>query len=221
MSILAMATGALAMPQASNADIIFTDLSANPVSIFGTNNSAFLISTLPGTARLGFCGHSIVSPPMTLAEHLIQGSQKGGYVRLKTDGHAFLVLAGAGLTWDQIIGGVSSVNGTAATAQLNMHSPDSFNHKYVLFKFKDSNVAVNNLRYGWVDLSLSNANGGIPDLTIFGYAFDNTGAKIPTGATVVPEPAPIAILALGALALGAKGLRIWRRDRVATAQASS
>src|SRR5437867_3261415 len=76
ISLLAMATGAIAMPQTSNADIIFTDLSANPISIFGTNGSTFLINNLPGTAQLGFCGHTIVSPPMTLATHLIQASQK-------------------------------------------------------------------------------------------------------------------------------------------------
>jgi len=215
MALLAMATGALAMPQASNADIIFTDLTANPISIFGTNGSMFLI-TLPGTAQLGFCGHTIVSPPMTLRQS-ITASQKGfGYVRLKTDGHAFLQLAGRGLTWNQFRGTqTNSVNATAATAKLNMHSPDSFDHMYMLFKFKDSNLPpLNNLRYGWVDLSLSNANGAIPELTIFGYAYDDTGAEIPTGATVIPELAPMALLALGALTLGARGLRTWRRNRI-------
>src|SRR6266478_4162071 len=215
MSLLAMATGALAMPQASNADIIFTDLSANPISIFGSNTSSFLIDTLPGTARVGFCGHSIVSPPMMLTTHSIRASQKGGYVRLKTNAAGFVALAGPGLTWNQIIGGVSSVNGTAATARVNSHSPNSFDHMYMLFRFKDSTLPpLTNLRYGWIDLSLINANGAIPELTIFRYAYDDTGAPIPTA--VVPEPGPLAILALGALALGAKGLRTWRRERVAT-----
>jgi len=59
------------------------------------------------------------------------------------------------------------------------------------------------------------AIGVIPELEIFGYAFDDTGALIQSGATVVPEPGPMALMALGALALGAKGLRTWRRNRVA------
>ncbi len=113
-------------------------------------------------------------------------------MRLKTNAAGFVALAGPGLTWNQIIGGVSSVNGTAATAR----------------------PPLTNLRYGWIDLSLINANGAIPELTIFRYAYDDTGAPIPTA--VVPEPGPLAILALGALALGAKGLRTWRRERVAT-----
>ncbi len=147
MSLLAMATGALAMPQASDADIIFTDLS------------------------------------------------------------------GKGLNWTQIVG-VSSVNGYAAIANQNGHTPNSFDHMYMVFKFKDSNLppAVN-LRYGWVDLSLENVNGAPPLITIFGYAYDDTGLPIATG--VIPEPAPMALLALGALTLGAKGLRSWRRNRAA------
>ena len=211
MALLAMATGALAMPQASNADIIFTDLSGNPISVFGTNNSTFLIDTLPGTVRIGFSGHTLVSPPMTLATHAIKASQKGGYVRFRTS-HAFVALAGPGLNWNQI-GTVLSSTGFAATAKLNMHSPDSFDHMYMLFKFKDSTLPpLTNLRYGWVDLGLQNANGVPPLLTIFGYAYDDTGSPIPTG-VLVPEPAPVALLVLGALALGAKGLRNWRRHR--------
>jgi len=213
MSLLAIATGAIAMPQTSNADIIFTDLSANPISVFGTNNSTFLISTLPGTVRIGFSGHTLVSPPMTLETHAIKASQKGGYVRLRTS-HAFLALAGPGLNWNQI-GTVLSSTGFAATAKLNMHSPDSFDHRYMLFRFKDSTQGGSPLRYGWADLGLINGNGVIPELEIFGYAFDDTGALIQSGATVVPEPGPMALMALGALALGAKGLRTWRRNRVA------
>src|SRR5579862_781214 len=82
MSLLALAAGAVAMPQASNADIIFTDLSANPFSVLGINTSSFLIDNLPGTAQLGFQGHTIINPPMMLTTHSVKASQRGGYVRL-------------------------------------------------------------------------------------------------------------------------------------------
>ena len=214
MSLLAMAAGAIAMPQTSNADIVFTDFAGNPILVFGTNSASFLINTLPGTAQVGFCGHSIVSPPMMLSTHSVRASQRGGYVRLKTDAAGFVALAGPGLNWDQIIG-VSSVNGTAAIARQNGHRPDPFDHMYMVFKFKDSTLPPGiNLRYGWIDLGLSYDNGGVPELKIFGYAYDDTGALIQTA--VIPEPAPMALLTLGALALGAKGLRTWRRNRNCT-----
>jgi len=47
-------------------------------------------------------------------------------------------------------------------------------------------------------------------VTIYQWAFDNTGAKIVMGAGV-PEPAPMSIVAFAAMALGAKGMRSWRR----------
>ena len=210
MSLLAMATGAIAMPQMSKADVIFTDLSGNPILLFGTNSASFEIDTLPGTAKVGFCGHTLFNPTLMLTTHSVRASQKAGYVRLKTDGSGFVKLAGPGLNWNQIIG-VTSVNGYAAIANQRGQAPTSFDHMYMVFKFKDSTLppAVN-LRYGWVDLGLSYM-GSIPELKIYGYAYDDTGALLPT--SVIPEPAPMALMALGALTLGAKGLRAWRRER--------
>jgi hypothetical protein len=72
--------------------------------------------------------------------------------------------------------------------------PNSFIHLYLAFKFSDGTQG-SPVYYGWVDASLSNPLAGSgPDLTIFRYAYDNTGAKIPMGA--IPEPAPAALLAL-------------------------
>src|SRR5256885_17025123 len=93
LSLLALAAGAVAIPETSNADIIFTDLSANPVTV-GTNaNSSFLIDNLPGTARLGF-----LENPKGLPRQSIVASQQAGYVRLKT-ASSFLVKVDAGVTW--------------------------------------------------------------------------------------------------------------------------
>src|ERR1022692_2828759 len=51
LSLLALATGAAAMPQTTNADIIFTDLSSYPVTV-GYSGVAEFDFTLPGTAQL-------------------------------------------------------------------------------------------------------------------------------------------------------------------------
>ena len=211
VSLLALASGALAMPQTGHADIIFTDLSTNQISV-GVNNSPAFTNTLPGTARLGF-GASVRSVNV----HFITAGQKAGYVRLKT-ASSFVIPVGAGMTWDQVIvnaqgkTAVQSLVGSVATANPLGHKPNSFDHLYFPFIFKDSTVINSPTRYGWIEVSLSNpANNSGPDVTIFGYAYDDTGAHLATG--VVPEPASMTLLALGALALGAKGLRSWRRNR--------
>jgi hypothetical protein len=104
----------------------------------------------------------------------------------------------------------------AATATYNSFFPDSFDNQYYAFKFQDSTQG-SAMRYGWVQVSLDNSNyeppGIGPYLTIFGWAYDDTGDKIPMGA--IPEPSSAAIFALGALTVGANGLRSWRRNRAA------
>ena len=89
------------------------------------------------------------------------------------------------------------------------------NNKFLLFRFKDSTQPGSPLRYGWIRLGLANAagNGNFPDIAINDYAWDTTGAQIIAGQ--VPEPTAPALLALGALTLGAKGLRSWRKNRPA------
>ena len=52
-----------------------------------------------------------------------------------------------------------------------------------------------------------------PLVTIYRYGWDNTGLQPTMGQTLVPEPSAAAIVALGAMALGARGVRSWRQKR--------
>jgi hypothetical protein len=210
LSLLALAGGALAMPQTSNADIVFVDLSANPERVGPLADSSYSINNLPGTAQIGFHTH-IRGITTSTALRWITGGQQAGYVRLKTNGTQFLVRANAGQTWGQV-GGIVTVGGWAGAATGAGASP-AYNNKYFLFEFKDSTQAGSPLRFGWIEVSLANSGGnpGHPELSIQGYAFDTTGAQLSAGQ--VPEPSATALLALGALTLGAKGLRSWRKNR--------
>jgi hypothetical protein len=210
VSLLALAAGTLAMPQSGHADVIVTDLTTNFVTVGPNGSASFILDNLPGTARLGLEAHEQMT--VISSSRVVSAAQKAGYVRLKTHS-SFVVPAPAEKTWDQIAG-VSSVNGLVGKANYSVHFPNSFVHLYLAFKFKDSTQVGSPVYYGWIDASLSNPlTGSGPDLTIFSYAYDNTGAKIPMGA--VPEPAPVGLMALGALTLGVKGIRSWRRNRPA------
>jgi hypothetical protein len=210
LSLLALATSAVAMPQSSNADIVFTDLSANPVHVGPQANASYIIS-FPGTAQIGFHTHTRQTFLSLTSTRWITGRQEGGYVRLRTN-VSFFVRANAGQKW-ATGGGVVTSNGFVGYAKPGSTFPPAFNDKYFLFEFKDSTQPGSPVCFGWIEVSLaiSAGNTGQPDLAIQGYAYDTSGAQLSAGQ--VPEPSAPALLALGAMALGAKGLRSWRKNR--------
>src|SRR5262245_7289417 len=63
VSLLALAAGAVAIPQTGNADIIYTDLSSNPVLVGfspGYSGGTYIFTNLPGNVLVGFATHSNV-----------------------------------------------------------------------------------------------------------------------------------------------------------------
>jgi len=77
------------------------------------------------------------------------------------------------------------------------------------FRFNDGGGIV----YGWANATfVSGGNGGV---TVHEWAFQDDGSSIAVGDIgAVPEPATTAV-GLGALALGAAGLRRWRKAKQA------
>ena len=82
---------------------------------------------------------------------------------------------------------------------------------YLGFRF-DPDGNPNGVLYGWAEVvfDLDETNSDYPSFEILSWAYDDSGAPIAVGA--IPEPASAA-LGLGALALGAAGLRRWRGSR--------
>ncbi|MDQ6765701.1 MAG: PEP-CTERM sorting domain-containing protein [Verrucomicrobiota bacterium] len=78
------------------------------------------------------------------------------------------------------------------------------------FRFLNETTGI--INYGYLTLQTT-ATTGFP-ATITGYRYENTGAPI-TVALPIPEPSASALLAVAALALGAVGVRKWRRQAVA------
>jgi hypothetical protein len=217
VSLLALAAGAAALPQTSKADIIFFDLSTTPVSVGTAGVGFFSTGTdLPGGVELGFRLRVRGSTSLTSIRY-VSASKQNGYIGVKDTAGGFIAVGNAGQQWNQIAGVANAFySGAIGLAKFSAHSPNSYNNKYLAFLFRDSTQAGSPLRYGWAGISLSNANLSSsegPLVTITGYAYDNTGAQIPMGAMPVPEPSTMALLALGALTLGAKGVRSWRRNR--------
>jgi hypothetical protein len=92
----------------------------------------------------------------------------------------------------------------------------AFTNQYVLFQFCDETQT--NYGYGWLQLSQAlDADTG-PNVTVERWAYDDTGYMLPAGSLTgdtgsIPEPSSLVLSGLGALALGAAGLRRWRAAR--------
>jgi hypothetical protein len=80
---------------------------------------------------------------------------------------------------------------------------------FLLFQFNPTGTQVD---YGWVHLNGLLGCGCHPlDTEVVDFAYDDSGALIATG--VAPEPATMLPTGLAALALGATGIRRWRKTR--------
>lgn len=221
VSLLALATGAVALPQTGQADIIYTDMNSSPV-VVGYGGVASFEFLLPGTTQLGLQRQSHTSSVLTATfpvtfRTVVAGDFGGGAAAgVRGAANGFAAVGALGATWNQ---GANSWNFvTVGQAQQYGHTPASgYDHQYLAWMFHDASQAGSPVRYGWADVSLSigNVNTGLPgsgpNVTIWGYAYDDTGAKPNLG--IVPEPTSLSLLVLGAMAFGARGLRAWRRDR--------
>lgn len=80
---------------------------------------------------------------------------------------------------------------------------------YFGFRFDDQGQSGTNTVYGWARLTivLDDLNS---EVTLHEWAYEDSGGAIQVGA--VPEPAAVTT-GLGALALGAAGLRRWRKAK--------
>ncbi len=130
-------------------------------------------------------------------------SESFGYSILKFPASAFV---GGSISSGFVFGNVSNIlkNGNIGNA-IGFSSGEA---GYIGFQFVNEHSVT---CYGWAEVVLT--EGGMSGtMTITQWAFEDNGAGIAVGA--VPEPSTTAA-GLGALALGAAGLRRWRKQKKA------
>jgi hypothetical protein len=203
---------AVAVP-ITNAAIVY-DASPNVKVGFSSGFGGTWTLDLPGTVDL-----QLQRLEGRLGYYAVQAKGAGaGYLRVRSYkpmwGYPFAKRGSAGMTWSNIGGNVGTrgIMGLRTSTSW-LVGPGSFSDKYVTFKFQDSTQG-NADRYGWLKLSMAisgrpSASWSGPDVTLKGWGYDTTGAKIAMGA--VPEPASAAAGTGAALVLGAAGVRAWRK----------
>jgi hypothetical protein len=144
----------------------------------------------------------------------------GTDIQIHAGPKSFAVASPAGATFDRVAGAKLGTQGDVAFTFLSSAVRDqghftNFNttDDYLLFRFAGGHLSRD--VYGWAQLEVSFAPGGPfvggPQVTLVDWAYDTSGAQIPAGDTGTPEPSTFVLTGLAALALGAKGLRAWRR----------
>jgi len=228
-SLSALGAGALVLgAQEADASVIL--VSVGQTVGFSSTDLASYTSPALGTSGANF-KFSRASTNRTTSSGAHIHFRKDLFNRLGTlsfaESGGALELFGAGATFNQKSSAGAAGKVAARFFALNTFSHSvqgntSFTDKYALIHFGPGAGL-----YGWIELSLSvtdafgnGTNGSLgPNLTIVSYAFDTTGAILDagdtTGGSETPEPATFAMTGLAALALGAAGVRRWRKARQA------
>jgi hypothetical protein len=226
-SLSALGAGALALaPDAAEASVIYN---ASPITLTYTVGGGPVTwqsgdggsTPIPG-AHLGFslyqcwCGIAGVA---LLPDFFLRVAPSYLATVRNISSYPFMKLVDSGvLTYGPRFPGAAPIASFKSVGG-NLYSGGhgQFQNKFALFSFLNSASVVNQ---GWVELSLTASadNPVTEQLTIGGYAYDDSGAFLPAGSlTPVPEPGTLGSTALAALALGAVGLRRWRSARRKTA----
>jgi hypothetical protein len=121
-----------------------------------------------------------------------------------------------GATWSNVGGTVGNFGVLAATdTTFGPIGPNGYSHRYFPIIFKDTTQG-GKVKYGWLEASSSGPSSpSNAPVTVERYAYDNSGFPLPLGATssAIPEPSTTALAGLGALVLGAAGVRRWRKTK--------
>ncbi len=185
--------------------------------VLGTPSSSFTLA-LPGTDTF-----TIQARNSTAAKHdpRFISMTAVGYGRVKTvvSGRWSVVNpAGAGAKWSTIAGHATAAGTLAGNTSLKSHKAFAAGHytdAYFAFTFRDTTKA-NQLDYGWLEASLVHDGYNTLDVDALAYAWEPDGAQLALGATpsdVAPEPGSLGTMAIGAMVLGAVGVRRWKAVR--------
>jgi hypothetical protein len=231
-SLSALGAGALFGSATAEAGVVYSG-PVNQVVGFGIDASSFYDSGPfgPSSTHFSFFTFASYFPPFN--QRGILASACGCLGFLTSSG--FLKMVDKGALWpvgsiykSSSFAGIarrvwfsapgSGGSGTIPPTGTPSHYADGlapFDDKYALFAFGTGPDTL----YGWIHLSLSVTDlfGSDPvlgpNLTIVDWAFEDSGQTLAAGDA--PEPATAIPTGLTALALGAVGLRNWRKTRKA------
>ena len=215
-SLSALGAGALgvATQNAEASSIVYTPLNGE-VGFYSGAKSIFTFSTFKAPVIPGLSLYFRRSALLTSTNASRLATGKVDMVGV-LGGLGFRVTpAASGSKWSYGVGGLafSQALGQRTAGGSTLHFGNPNGTFYKLFAFVTPSSSID---FGWVKLNESLSSTSGPDVKIEGIAYDTSGALIAagdTGQAPTPEPSTAALAGLSALALGATGLRRWRKVR--------
>jgi len=206
LGIAAAAIAGVAAPVSSANAVVVTTFANTTIAIPANIDGVYLNFLTGATASANFSGWDfnpyLTAGVFTLFWNNTAPSVSGGVASATTGGTYTDLAAGGTVSSSSIFSASSGGGGPGAT--INFQSAGTH-----VLGFRFYNEATSAINYGYVTLS-NGPNGGFP-ASITGWVYENTGAAVTIPA--VPEPSSLAMLSLGALAIGAASLRKARRQR--------
>ncbi len=211
LAALAALAGAAAVTTPAQATIVYVNLSASPIVVPATTAGIYLnlVTGVSNIAPASAPGWDVNPFSTTTLSFFNPTAPAGGVYVVNAAGGSSATLPD-NLALGTLISAASGFgSGTAETTGATAFTLNSTNN-YLGIRLQNETTA-NATNYGWVQFSIGAA---FTTRSIIGYAYGNAGESILAGQQVsVPEPSTVA--ALGAMALGAVGVRSWRRRRAA------
>lgn len=204
---LALFAGASALfaATAAQADVVYTNLSASPLSITNSIDGIYIniVTGVTGASGTAVPGWDLNPYNNNAGLTFYGAASPSGVLATGTPGTGAESVA---LSFGALISSAGQFN----QFQTRGTAFQSGGTNYLGFRFLNESTGATN--YGWALIS-STATTGFP-ASILGYAYENTGLSITAGQTgVVPEPGTYALFGLGLA--GFAGLSAWRRRRAA------
>ena len=210
LAAILAAAGAAASTVPADATIIFTNLSATPITIPATIDGIYLniVTNVAGATGSATPGWDINPYGTTTLIFFNPTAPTGGAYVVNAAGGSSATLPDnlpVGFTISAANGFGGGVGESTGSTAFVLNSSNN----YVGFRLQNE-ATGNTINYGFAQISIGST---LATRSIVGYAYGNAGESINVSQIAIPEPSTVA--ALGAMALGALGVRSWRRQRAA------
>ncbi len=214
LSSLSLLGGSCALVPSAHGALVVTSVNQDGGFLLGSPVSTSILD-LPGINDFQIQGLQVPHGSGTYRFPLLVPAPGATYFQNRVVGN-YVHIAPAGATWGNAPGVAANGGRFGGRYQYSPGNasqvgPGSSNAQYYAIQFQDTTRA-NKLLFGWIKGDLVNNDFDNLHFHISEFAYDDSGLPVAMGVGAVPEVTSVVpFAALGALILGAQGVRRWKK----------